>query len=243
MCQKPVQKQRASSFAFVILSRMNLAERIESAEYKYRQKLEEYFIKKWGDTALFSHDITHHRRVWHYAKELLSEAEKNEGPGISFYPDKLLIACYLHDLGMSVDISERHGVHSSNFCREFISINGFSESEFDGVFFAIENHDNKEYSLKDNSVNLLSLLTIADDLDAFGHIGILRYFEIYLKRGIHPSEIGYKIRDNASKRLTNFRSVFGNNYGLYLKQYSRFMILDDFFKDYNQQIGDPSLNA
>jgi len=222
---------------------MNLAERIESAEDKYRQKLEEYFIKRWGDTALFSHDITHHRRVWHYAKELLSEAEKNEGPGISFSPDKLLIASYLHDLGMSVDFSERHGIHSSNLCREFISINGFSESEFDGVFFAIENHDNKEYSLKDNSVNLLSLLTIADDLDAFGHIGILRYFEIYLKRGIHPSEIGYKIRDNASKRFGNFRSVFESNEVLFLKHYSRFMILDDFFKDYNLQIGDPSLNT
>ena len=222
---------------------MNLAERIESAEDKYRQKLEEYFIKRWGDTALFSHDITHHRRVWHYAKELLSEAEKNEGPGISFSPDKLLIACYLHDLGMSVDFSERHGIHSSNLCREFISINGFSESEFDGVFFAIENHDNKEYALKDNKVNLLSLLTIADDLDAFGHIGILRYLEIYLKRGIHPSEIGYKIRDNASKRFENFRSVFESYEVLFLKHYSRFMILDDFFKDYNQQIGDPSLNA
>jgi len=222
---------------------MNLAERIESAEDKYRQILEEYFIKKWGDTALFSHDVTHHRRVWHYAKELLSEAEKKERPEISLSPDKLLIACYLHDLGMSVDISERHGIHSSNFCREFISINGFSESEFAEVLNAIENHDNKEYALKDNSVNLLSILTIADDLDAFGHIGILRYLEIYLKRGIDPSEIGYRIRDNASKRFGNFRSVFGSDEVLFQKQYSRFMILDDFFKDYNQEIGDPSLNA
>jgi HD superfamily phosphodiesterase len=222
---------------------MNLAVKIESAENKYRPILEEYFIKTWGDTALFSHDIEHHRRVWHYGKELLSEAGKNINNIIPFSPDKLLSACYMHDLGMAIDASDRHGIHSSNLFREFIAENGLSESEFAGVLTAIRDHDKKEDISAHRSPDLIGFLTIADDLDAFGYIGISRYLEIYLLRGISPSEIGYKIRDNATKRFANFRSVFGNNAGLFEKHAIRFKILDDFFCSYNLQVKSPSFSS
>ena len=39
-------------------------------------------------------------------------------------------------------------------------------------------------------MNLLTILSVADDLDAFGFIGIYRYSEIYLTRGIDPEKIG-----------------------------------------------------
>jgi hypothetical protein len=32
---------------------------------------------------------------------------------------------------------------------------------------------------------MLTILSVADDLDAFGYIGIYRYIEIYLERGIN----------------------------------------------------------
>jgi len=222
---------------------MNLAVKIESAEDKYRQILEEYFIKTWGDTALFSHDIEHHRRVWHYAKELLSEAGTNEKNIIPFSIDKLLIACYLHDLGMAIDAGESHGIISSNLFREFINENGLSESEFADAITAISVHDNKENISADSFPDLISFLTIADDLDAYGYIGILRYLEIYLLRGISPSEIGYKIRDNAAKRFARFRSVFGNNPELFKKNEVRFKLLDDFFYSYNIQVESPSFDS
>ncbi|MFZ0283142.1 MAG: HD domain-containing protein [Bacteroidales bacterium] len=88
---------------------MDLAETIISAENKYKDILEEFFINIWGNTNLTSHGLDHHRRVWQYAKELLTAATGNgEQPG-PVKPDKLMIACYLHDLGMSEDPDIRHG--------------------------------------------------------------------------------------------------------------------------------------
>jgi HD superfamily phosphodiesterase len=215
---------------------MNLEGRIESAEKKYRQILEEFFLKKWGDTRLFSHDIDHHRRVWHYARELLSETGRNKKIRITFSPDKLLIACYLHDLGMTIDQGDRHGVYSSYLCREFVYQNGLSESEFSGVLTAIKDHDRKEIISTDNYPDLLSFLTIADDLDAYGYIGISRYLEIYIKRGILAADIGYMIRTNASRRFDNFKTTFRNSNALLKKHSGRFKILDDFFNNYNKQV-------
>jgi HD superfamily phosphodiesterase len=50
---------------------MNLTGTIESAERKFKQILEEFFIGAYDDRYLSSHGIDHHRRVWNYAKELL----------------------------------------------------------------------------------------------------------------------------------------------------------------------------
>ena len=57
--------------------------------------------------------------------------------------------------------------------------------------------------------DLLNILSVADDLDAFGYTGIYRYSEIYLTRGISPKEIGNLIRENASRRYHNFEKIFG----------------------------------
>jgi len=216
--------------------------RNKSAEEKYRQILEEYFLKNWRDTPLFSHNIDHHRRVWHYAKELLTDAGRNNKIRIPFSPDKLLIACYLHDLGMAINPGDRHGIYSRELCREFIYETGLSEYEFAGVLTAIKVHDRKESISTDNYPDLISFLTIADDLDAFGYIGISRYLEIYLTRGILPADIGYKIRTNALRRFGNFRSAFGNSPTLFKKHAGRFKILDDFFINYNKQIEEPALD-
>jgi hypothetical protein len=216
---------------------MNLAENIESAEIKYRQILENYFIIAWGNTILYSHDIDHHRRVWHYTKELLNEISIS-GENISpVLPEKLIIASYLHDLGMSIDPGTRHGILSRELCKSFLKTNNLYESEHCDVLKAIEHHDDKDYKISGNNNNeLLKILSVADDLDAFGFIGIYRYMEIYLTRGIQPEIIGYEIRKNARKRYQNLESTFGISPGLIEKHKKRFLLLDDFIANYNRQI-------
>jgi HD superfamily phosphodiesterase len=215
---------------------MNLTKEIESAEKKYRQILEDFFIEKWGETRLFSHDISHHRRVWQYAKTLLFEVNSKDPGRINFSPYRLLIACYLHDLGMTVDTGERHGSHSSKLCREFIAVNKLSEGEFSEVIAAVEDHDNKGMILKTNIYNIRTFLTAADDLDAFGHIGIYRYLEIYMARGMYPEIIGHEIRKNALCRFRNFELAFGAYPELVEQHKKRFLIIYNFFNKYNREI-------
>jgi HD superfamily phosphodiesterase len=212
---------------------MNLKQIIESAEEKYLQILEEFFTEKWGKTLLYSHNINHHRRVWHYAKELLEKVSSEVKDTTPEFLQKLLIACYLHDLGMSVDPKIRHGIHSRELCKSFLLKNNLTESNYNDVLDAVEHHDDKEYKtngLKNNEV--LKLLAVADDLDAFGYIGIYRYLEIYIARGIRPAIIGHEIRKNATKRFHNFEMNFGNCQELIEKHRKRFLIVDDFFSGY-----------
>jgi hypothetical protein len=83
---------------------------------------------------------------------------------------------------------------------------------------------------------LLTILSVADDLDAFGYTGIFRYSEIYLTRGIDPKKIGYMIRENGEKRFDNFVKAFGSESEIVQKHKKRYNILDDFFSKYNEQL-------
>jgi HD superfamily phosphodiesterase len=217
---------------------MNLKQIIKSAEGKYLQILEEFFTEKWGKTLLYSHDIDHHRRVWHYAKELLTEIGKRESDRLAFSPDMLLIACYLHDLGMSVDPEVRHGIHSRELCKSFLLKNNLDESNYYDVLDAVEHHDDKEYKTQEfNNNEILKILAVSDDLDAFGYIGIYRYLEIYIARGIQPEIIGHEIRKNVLKRFQNFEVNFGNFQKLIERHRKRFLILDEFFSGYIKEAG------
>lgn len=244
----PVQKQKALSFAFFIFHPMNFNDLISESETKYRKKLELFFTRKWGDTLLWSHDLDHHRRVWHYAKELLAASavtsagenesfETNEfaGPG-KIDTDKLIMACYLHDLGMSEDKSVRHGHLSRELGRIFLDEERLKSHEFTDLLDALEFHDNKEYKNNLSEVNkLLKILSVADDLDAFGHIGICRFLEIYLTRRIDESAIGTEIRKNAAGRFRYFEINFRQYDQLFEKHKKRYRILDDFFSGHAWQ--------
>ena len=101
---------------------------------------------------------------------------------------------------MSVDSGVKHGKHSRQLCSRFLSENNLSENDFPDVLEAIENHDNKDYSETSIRNELLNILSISDDLDAFGISGIYRYSEIYLTRGITYENLGSTIiRENAEK--------------------------------------------
>jgi len=215
---------------------MNIISHIESAEHQFKQILEEFFISVYNEKTLPSHGIEHHRRVWRYARELVINIEQHN---INFDPDfpvNLIIACYLHDIGMSVDHGIKNGHHSKELCIEFLKKNNLEENRSKNLLSAIENHDNKEYQSSAAQFDLLTILSVADDLDALGFVGIYRYSEIYLARGISLNEIGSLILKNAEKRFGNFETYFGNVDSIFLKHKNRYNILKNFFENYNRQV-------
>jgi HD superfamily phosphodiesterase len=215
---------------------MNLTRLIESAENKYKQILEEYFMSVFDEETLTSHGIDHHRRVWIYSKELLQHMPLKNPDQVSLFPSELIIACYLHDIGMSVDSGTRHGIHSRNLCLQFLAKNNLPENDFSEVLDAIEYHDNKDYSNYIHSGDLLTILSVSDDLDAFGYTGIFRYAEIYLTRGINPEKIGRLVRENSKKRFDNFVKIFGYDSEIVQKHNKRYYALDNFFERYNEHL-------
>lgn len=206
-----------------------------SAENTFKQILEDFFQSVYDKKSLPSHNICHHRRVWSYAKEIFSSIASS---GINIKlpdPEELIIACYLHDSGMSIDSSPHHGRLGRKFCMKFLAEKNIRFEQFESVLDAIEFHDRKDYGNLPSENKVLTILTAADDLDAFGFTGIYRYIEIYHIRGIRLSEIGLKIRENAKLRFANFRMNFGMINFLVQTHQQRFDLLDSFFSHYNIQ--------
>ena len=77
---------------------------------------------------------------------------------------------------------------------------------------------------------LLKILSIADDLDAFGRTGIKRYLEIYHVRGIPEEDIPRTILENAASRFSNFELFASGNHKFYTKHKKRYLLLRDYFE-------------
>jgi hypothetical protein len=215
---------------------MNLTTQIETAEIQFKQILEDFFLSIYGNIYLPSHGIDHHRRVWNFARELLMLLAEHKSISDRTLPFKLIIACYLHDIGMSVDPGVRHGHHSRDLCTDFLEKNHLKKIDYQDLLPAVENHDDKEYCTFTGIYDLLTILSAADDLDAFGFTGIYRYSEIYLTRGINTSEISNMIMENASRRFHNFEMTFGFSAELLKEHKKKFDTLMNFFDEYNKQV-------
>ena len=214
---------------------MPISEKIASSEARYRFILEEFFNRIFAQSFLPSHGIDHHRRVWHYAKELLTHLQNQGFYFDQAFTDKLIIACYLHDSGMSVDSGFNHGSEGRKICERFLSENNLPVIELNDVLQAIENHDNKEYKVITKPEDLLTVLSVADDLDAFGFIGIYRYLEIYIERNKPLNELGILINENCLSRYQNFIMTYRFYDELIERHSKRFQILASFFNSFNQQ--------
>jgi hypothetical protein len=204
---------------------------ILNSENKYLQVLEAFFRKKWGETKLWSHDLSHHKRVWNYAKELLQYM----GDADQHFIEKLLIACYIHDIGMAIDKGEKHGIHSRRICESFLEENKISTTDYADLLEAIENHDNKDYKGIQPDNRLLTFLTVADDLDAFGYTGILRYADIYLKRDVSITDLGRMVIENSGKRFRNFEEAFSDYPELVERHRTRYQALFRFYSGLDRQ--------
>jgi hypothetical protein len=214
---------------------MNLTKGLESAELVFKQNLEEFFVSVYDEKNLFSHGIDHHRRVWSYAKDLLRYPLRQYKGKPVCHPHELIIACYLHDIGMVIEPGPKHGIHSKELCKQFLKKFNLPEKDYKNVLDTIEFHDGKEYKFEKGRNDLFTVLSVADDLDAFGFIGIYRYSEIYLIRGISPHQIGYLILENAERRFANFDKIFGAQNNYLPDHLKRYEILKNFFIKYNKQ--------
>jgi HD superfamily phosphodiesterase len=215
---------------------MDLSYRIISAETELIEDLEGFFTEIFKSVNLASHALDHHKRVWKYARELILFPAVSDQINDELFPNNLLIASYLHDSGMSVDHGTRHGVHSRRFCEQFLKKYKLSVKDYTIALDAVENHDNKDYSTSSFNSQLLNILSIADDLDAFGNIGIYRYLEIYLARNKPFDQIGYLILENVKKRFDNLSQSLEFLPGFIEKQKIRYEIISSFFTSYNYQI-------
>ena len=161
-----------------------------------------------------SHDIGHHQRVWKNAC-LLAPYFKPDGEGgaLESFFEQLLIACYFHDLGLLREKGPRHGRESRLICEFFLNLHSDKiRFNITDLLEAIEHHDDKDYNLvRDTSHSILyQILTLADDLDAFGAMGCYRYIEIYLMRGLKSNEIPDLIIENAENRYRNFVEIIND---------------------------------
>ena len=158
--------------------------------------------------------------------------EELQRAGYSFTPDfqiQAMIACMTHDTGMAIDTGENHGRESRNICLEFLNEKNIPHHLHTDILFAVENHDDKSYTETFPPDSLFTILSVADDMDAFGYTGIYRYIEIYLARNKPENELATLIVSNATGRLKHLMHVYEFLPELCHQQQKRFRILSDFF--------------
>lgn len=161
------------------------------------------------NSPLPSHDHSHHLRVWNLCKFLLREISTFNSRLDYSLVEGVLIASFFHDLGMAFSSREDHGLAGSELCLFWFREGGRETPQrFEEILKAIELHDRKDKQIyssfnRESSPEILGVLSVADDLEAMGTIGIYRYAEIYLQRGIPLEELGARILENAHTRFVN----------------------------------------
>lgn len=135
-----------------------------------------------GDGA---HDINHLHRVWHVARQLLSD-----------YPEAdaliVLAACYLHDIvNLPKDHPERAHAsrHAARRACEKLAESDFPAARLEGVAHAIEAHSFSA-AIKPMTIEA-KIVQDADRLDALGAVGLARLYYTAGRMGsalAHPTD-------------------------------------------------------
>jgi len=122
-------------------------------------------------------------------------------------------------------------------CENYFDHNNIEKPEnFIQILDAIEKHDDKNYTNKQAPKSILSILCTADDIDAFGLIGVIRYSEIYMLRGLNMNQLSDSVIKNLDKRFTHFESTYKFLPYLYEKQYKKYQITRKFFEALENEI-------
>lgn len=220
---------------------MNVQSELQKVENSWLIPLYTTCQRAFSQTHLPSHNEDHHFRVWITARELIKQLEKQAITFTGSDLTKIIIAAFLHDTGMSVTIDKTHGKESRKICNKFIE--KYQPENIDNpleLLNVIENHDDKEYQNKfakiKNPKHLFKILSVCDDLDAFGLIGVYRYVEIYLLRGIPVKNIASMVLKNLTSRINYFTGSFRHLEKFHKKHVKRFDLTWAFFTDLNNQI-------
>jgi HD superfamily phosphodiesterase len=204
---------------------------ITEAARKYKRVLAQECRRLFDNTPLPSHDHLHHGRVWHNAALLLSRLY---GSGMVNDPrmaEKAIIAAYFHDTGLTVNRGADHGTESRQLCSEFLKKCDFVESERNEILDAVERHDDKSYPALSDPASLAAVISVADDMDAFGEKGIGRYLEIYSLRGVPDKTIPAMVISNITSRFRHLESTYSMFPDLVCKQKKRAKTVTDYFAE------------
>lgn len=214
-----------------------LQQHIHSAEEIWLSPLFNYCSELFGNVQIPSHDHTHHLRVWQFAKEILfAISDRFE---ITYAKvEACLIASLFHDTGLTKTINENHGEESKQICIQYFEEHNLTKpANFNEILSAIEKHDDKDYTLSSIAPDdILSIICNADDLDAFGHIGVVRYTEIYLLRGNSLNELPDLVLKNLVQRFSNFERTYKDFSSLYQKHKENYLITKRFFENLKKEI-------
>lgn len=186
------------------------------------REVKKTFSKVW----LPSHDQIHHLRVWAFAKDILRAYLVKGYDFDRNYLEALLIACMFHDTGLTVTLSERHGNESAEIAEHFLQGRPLKSEDYKPELLeAIILHDDKSYSHKkgkEEVPGIYQVLTVADDLDALGALGLFRYIEIYYGRGIDIKQMAKRIEKNIKSRISFIRSKLSFDAELEEKHFERY---------------------
>lgn len=157
-----------------------LKHRIRETEEVWLLPLLNHCHNLFSEAFLPSHDHMHHYRVWCNAKELMFLMEDAGCRMSPELPVQLILAAFFHDTGLLHTHDEKHGLESRKLCEEFFRGSDHPlPAGFPEILDAIEHHDDKSYTGKaitlEAGLSVLKLLSVSDDLDAFGYTGIYRY--------------------------------------------------------------------
>lgn len=196
------------------------------------------------DRFLPSHDHTHHQRVWNHCKKLLTAIS-------DFHPDLdqslaegALIASFFHDLGMVYSTREDHGKLGRELYEAwFPKQNKPVPDRFEEIGMAIELHDRKEKGSypgisPEDPPRILTVLSLADDMEALGTIGIYRYAEIYLMRQIPITQLGERVLVNAAHRYHNLLENCSSCPSLMTFIQEEYALLKEFFEGMKRQLAE-----
>ena len=192
--------------------------------------------------SLPSHDHTHHLRVWNLCKELLREISTFNSGVDQVLVEGVLIAAFFHDLGMARSIGEEHGRLGRELCLKWFEDHDQAPpANFPEILRAIELHDRKGEPVygpfrPGTPPEILGILTVADDLEALGAIGIYRYAEIYLRRGLPLEELGKRVLSNVRSRFETLRERCSLCPGLIQKYRPQYEEICLFYTQYDLQL-------
>lgn len=210
---------------------------LKTVEEKWLQTLFTHCKEIFSQTCLPSHDETHHYRVWLFAKQLIRELGQANYTFDANQVEKIILAIFFHDTGLSVQPGAEHGKFSRTFAEDFFDRSSQKPiDDLDEVLTVIEKHDDKEYAdtFAEQPVSpdgLFPVVNASDDLDAFGITGIYRYAEIYLLRGIQGKDLAIQVLDNSANRFQHFFNTYGFLKRFAEQQRIRFQILQKFYHD------------
>ncbi|NOY37935.1 MAG: HD domain-containing protein [Chlorobi bacterium] len=168
----------------------------------------------FADTYLPSHDTSHHLRTWKFARMLVSTFSATREYTRQKL-DNFAFACLLHDTGMSVTIDPEHGPAGRKLAEQFISAHNLSTEYFNEALDAIAFHDDKDYRDAGNNdspdpQSVIRILSLADDMDALGYIGVFRYYEIYVLRGFTTDNLAKAVLGNLEKRFSRMERLLAD---------------------------------